>query len=272
MPEVRDTRSIPFRDPGTRGLKRVPDAARMALQAGLDRFVPPVAESAAFAFVLGCGHSGTTLIASRLGNHPAIALIPEETNLFEPRRPLAGARRFLVAALARARGNGRQIVLEKTPKHVRVTGRLRRLLPEARLIVVVRNPLDTCLSLRKRGGTLEEAIRRWLVDNGAALALAGDPLARRVHYEAVTADPETELRAMTGFLGLAWDEGVLGTASGYAATGQKTDNMRLRAEQVSRPITQNSGKWREGLTAAEAAAVRARTGALYARLGGRMPE
>jgi hypothetical protein len=163
-------------------------------------------------------------------------------------------------------------VLEKTPKHVRVAGRLRRLLPEARLIVVVRNPLDTCLSLRKRGGTLEEAIDRWLVDNGAALALAGDPFARRVHYEAVTAGPEAEFRAMTGFLGLAWDDGVLGTASGYAATEQRTANMRLRAEQVSRPIAPNSGKWREGLTAAEAAAVRARTAELYARLGGRMPE
>jgi hypothetical protein len=272
VPEVRDARSIPFRDPGTRGLKRVPDAARMALQAGLDRLVAPIPASSAFAFVLGCGHSGTTLIASRLGNHPAVALIPEETNLFEPRRPLARARRFLVAARARALGEGRQVVLEKTPKHVRVTGRLRRLLPEARLIVVVRNPLDTCLSLRKREGTLEEAIDRWMVDNGAALALAGDPLARRVHYEEVTAEPEAAFRAMTGFLGLAWDDAVLGTASGYAATGQKTANMRLRAEQVSRPITKNSGKWREGLTAAEAATVRARTGELYARLGGRMPE
>ncbi len=273
MPESRFAPSIPFRDPETRGrLKRVSDAARIALNAGLDRRVPAIAESAAFAFVLGCGHSGTTLVASRLGNHPAIALIPEETNLFEPRRPLRRAGRELRSALAAARGEGRQMVLEKTPKHVRVTGRLRRLLPAARLIVVVRNPLDTCLSLRKRGGTLAEAIERWCVDNGAALALAGDPLARFVHYEELTAAPEAAFRGMIGFLGLAWDPAVLGTASGYAATGQKTENMRLRAEQVSRPIAANSGKWRSGLTAAEAAEVRARTGEIYARLGGRMPE
>ena len=65
---------------------------------------------------------------------------------------------------------------------------------------------------------------------------------------------------------------MLGTASGYAASEQRTANMRLRAEQVSRPIAANSGKWRDGLTLAEAAAIRARTADLYARLGGRMPE
>lgn len=264
---------IPFRAPETRGrFKRVADRLRIGLNAGLDRAIPAIPESAGFAFVLGCGHSGTTLVASRLGNHPAIALIPEETNIFEPRRSLARARRALVAARATARREGRQMVLEKTPKHVRVVGRLRRLLPEARLIVVVRNPLDTCLSLRKREGTLEDAIDRWCVDNGAALRLAGDPLVRFVHYEELTADPEPAFRGLVGFLGLAWDPAVLGTATGYGAVSQRTANMRLRAEQVSRPIAANSGKWRTGLTPAEAAAVRVRTAALYERLGRRLPE
>ena len=255
--QARPAPPIPFRDPETRGrFKRVADRLRIALNARLDRGVPPIEGSAGFAFVLGCGHSGTTLIASRLGNHPAIALIPEETNLFEPRRPLARARRDLLAARAEAEAAGRSLLLEKTPKHVRVTGRLRRLLPEARLIVVVRNPLDTCLSLRRRGGTLDEAIDRWLLDNGAALPLAADPLARTFHYEDVTADPETAFRAMIGFLGLAWDPAVLGTENAYGSVAQKTPNMRLRAEQVSQPITPNSGKWRNGLTAAEIAMIR----------------
>ena len=96
LPRPRDPRPLQAR--GRRGADRA--------NAGLDRFVPAIPESAAFAFVLGCGHSGTTLVASRLGNHPAVALIPEETNIFEPRRPLGRARRFLVAALAAARARG----------------------------------------------------------------------------------------------------------------------------------------------------------------------
>ena len=56
---------------------------------------------------------------------------------------------------------------------------------------------------------------------------------------------------MAGFLGLPWDPAVLGTATAYGAMAQKTANMRLRAEQVARPITANSGKWRDGLTPAE---------------------
>ena len=264
---------IPFRDPETRSrFKRAADRARIALQARLDRRAGPIEGSAGFAFVLGCGHSGTTLVASRLGNHPDVALIPEETNLFEPRRPLAAARRTLLAARAEAAAAGRGLLLEKTPKHVRVTGRLRRLLPEARLIVVVRNPLDTCLSLRRRGGTLDQAIDRWLVDNGAALRLAADPLARTFHYEDVTAEPESVFRMMIAFLGLAWDPALLGTRTAYASVAQKTPNMRLRAEQVAQPITANSGKWRDGLTAAEVATIRTRTADLYTRFGRTLPE
>jgi hypothetical protein len=253
-------------------LRRAADRLRIALQARLDRGVPAVTDSAGVAFVLGCGHSGTTLVASRLGNHPEVALIPEETNLFEPRRPLAAARRALLDARADARRNGRRMLLEKTPKHVRVTGRIRRLLPEARLIVLVRNPLDTCLSLRGRGGTLTEAIDRWCVDNAAALRLADDPRARIVHYEDVTAEPEPAFRAMADFLGLPWDPAVLGTETAYGAVAQRTANMRLRAEQIARPIIANSGKWREGLTPAEIAEVRARTAELYARFGRSLPE
>jgi hypothetical protein len=264
---------IPFRDPESRPFwKRGPDALRIALNRRLDPGVPAIPDSAAFAFVVGCGHSGTTLVASRLGNHPGVALIPEETNLFEPRRPLRRARHTLVAAREAAQRDGRGMVLEKTPKHIRVVGRLRHLLPDARLIVVVRNPLDTCLSLRKRGGTLADAIDRWCTDNRAALALRDAAFARSFHFEAVTTDPEPAFHEMIAFLGLPWDDAVLGTATAYAAVPQKTANMRLRAEQVSRPIRPNAGAWRTGLTPAEAAEVRTRTADLYARLGGVMPE
>jgi hypothetical protein len=264
---------IPFRDPESRPFwKRGPDALRIALNRRRDPGVAPIPDSRAFAFVAGCGHSGTTLVASRLGNHPAVALIPEETNLFEPRRPLRRARHALLAALADAHAAGREIVLEKTPKHVRVTSRIRHLLPESRLILLVRNPLDTCVSLRKRGGTLPEAIDRWLTDNAAVLALKDAPFARLHHFEALTSDPEPAFRAMTAFLGLPWDEAVLGTASAYASVPQKTATMRLRAEQVAQPIRPNAGAWRTGLTPAEALEVRHRTAGLYASLGGVMPD
>lgn len=264
---------IPFRDPRSRpAWKRLPDALRIGLNRRLDEGVPPIPESGRAAFVMGSGGSGTTLVASRLGNHPSVLLLPHETNLFEPRRPLHRARRAFAAAFAEARAEGRQIVLEKTPKHVRVTGRLRHLLPEARLLVVIRNPLDTCLSLSKFDGTLEKAIESWTLDNAAALRLAGNPRALLVHYEDVTADPEPAFRAMTDFLGLPWDPAVLGADHTYSRTPQRTANMRLRAEQVSRPISANTGKWRTGLTPADAARIRTRTAELYAKLGGTMPE
>lgn len=247
---------------------------QIALRERLDRGVGPIVDPLAAAFVVGCGNSGTTLVAARLGNHPAVLVIPSETNVFEPRRSLGRARARLEAAMGEARAAGRTHLVEKTPKHVHAVARFRRLLPEARVVAVVRNPFDTCLSMRKRvsgrgWGGLDYAIERWLIDNRAVLALRGDPLASEVRYERLTADPEAELARLLGFLGLGWDPAVLAAeGSAYGTVAQRTGTMRKRVEQVAQPIRANTGQWRSELDPGEIARIRARTAALWHELGG----
>lgn len=248
--------------------------AQAALTAWRDRFVAPLGQEGDCAFVVGCGNSGTTLVASRLGTHPLVRLIPAETNLFEPRRPLARARARFLHETAAARAEGKALVVEKTPKHVHALARIRRLLPGARFVGLVRNPLDTCLSLKLRTkgrdwGGLDYAIERWLIDTGAVADLRGDPRALVLRYEDLTSAPERELRRLAAFLDLPWHRSMLdATNSAYASIRQRTATMRLRADQVRQPIRPNSGKWRSGLTPDEIATVRERTAALWARLGG----
>jgi len=88
-----------------------------------------------FGFVAGCGHSGTTLLASKLGLHPDVLLISRESNLFLPERGLRLARVIAEEWLAFARQEDRRVVLEKSPKHVHCLHRIRRLLPGVRVIV-----------------------------------------------------------------------------------------------------------------------------------------
>ena len=169
---------------------------------------------------------------------------------------------------------GKALVVEKTPKHVHALARIRRLLPGARFVGLVRNPLDTCLSLKLRTkgrdwGGLDYAIERWLIDTGAVADLRGDPRALVLRYEDLTSAPERELRRLAAFLDLPWHRSMLdATDSAYASIRQRTATMRLRADQVRQPIRPNSGKWRSGLTPDEIATVRERTAALWARLGG----
>jgi len=224
--------------------------------------------SDAFCFVTGCGHSGTTLLASKLGLHPDVLLISRESNIFAPQHGLRLARVIVQEWLAFARQEGRRVILEKSPKHVHCIGRIRRLLPAARIIVVVRNPLDTCASLFKRFGDLDLAIERWLMDNEAALAAQGQAATLLVRYEALTRAPADTLSAACSFLDIPWDPGLLERAgSVYGTDPGLRRNMAIRHEQVSQPIFDNNGKWAEVLTAEQADRVRERTAGLAGRLG-----
>jgi hypothetical protein len=233
-----------------------------------DTAVRPQPDSDAFCFVTGCGHGGTTLLASKLGLHPDVLLISRESNIFAPQHGLRLARVIVQEWLAFARQEQRRVILEKSPKHVHCIGRIRRLLPESRIIVVVRNPLDTCASLFKRFGNLDLVIERWLMDNEAALEAQAGKATLLVRYEALTRTPAATLSAACSFLGLPWDPGLLErSGSAYGSDPGLRRNMAIRHEQVSQPIYDNNGKWAEVLTSEQATRVRQRTAGLAVKLG-----
>lgn len=230
--------------------------------------VRTVPDSAEFCFVTGCGHSGTTLLASKLGLHPRVLLISRESNIFSPQRDLRLARVIVQEWQAFARQEGRSVILEKTPKHVHSAGRIRRLLPESRIIVVVRNPLDTCASLYSRFHDLDLAIERWSMDSKAALAVMQQESTLLVRYESLTRRPAETLSEACSFLGIPWDPGLLTrTGSVYGTHPDLQRNMAIRHAQVSQPIRDNNGKWVDVLDPRQAAQVRDRTAGVAARLG-----
>lgn len=220
-------------------------------------------------FVVGCGNSGTTLLASRLGLHPAIYTVPVESTAFRPHRRLAYGRDRLLRWMAEAEAAGASQIVEKTPRHVHTVHRIWALLPEARIVAVVRNPFDTVLSLRKRlGGGVDHGIARWRVANQAVRALAHDDRTLIVAYEALTADPKAELGRVLGFLGLPWDERVLVDGETPYRPRRNSRTLKLRVRQVAEPIRSNSGKWRSELTRSETERIRRRTAVLWSALGG----
>jgi hypothetical protein len=230
--------------------------------------IAPMPHSETFAFVAGCGHSGTTLVASKLGLHPQVLLISRESNIFLPSHGLRLARVILQEWLAFARQDHRTLIVEKSPKHIQAVRRLRRLLPGARIVAVARNPLDTCASLHRRFGDIDYAIERWLMDSEATLEALQEPSTLLVRYEDLTRDPAATLATVCSFLGLPWNAEILTRGgSAYGTHHELRPNMAVRNEQVSQPIHDNSGKWRAVLDARQAAQVREKTAALATRLG-----
>ena len=135
-------------------------------------------------------------------------------------------------------------------------------------MLIVRNPLDTCASLYKRFGSLDYAIERWLLDNQALADSLDNANTLLVRYEQLTCEPEETLRHVCGFLGLPWSPDILTLeGSGYESGENTHANMLIRKQQVSRPISDNNGKWRMVLDDPQAERVRSATADLATRLG-----
>lgn len=119
-------------------------------------------------FIVGLPRSGTTLLDRLLGAHPAVASagelrdfgaqlhwvadhhVPEllDDPLLErlPKLDLADVgRRYLEQT--RWRADGKRFFIDKLPPNWQVAGLIRRALPRARILHLVRDPADVCFSL-----------------------------------------------------------------------------------------------------------------------------
>jgi len=237
-----------------------------------------------FHFVAGCGHSGTTLLTAILDTHSRIMAIPWETFIFRENSP-AQARAALARWYEAAAEKGADIIIEKTPRHIRFVRRIRRAFPDSQIVLMVRNPLDTVASLKARGWTFEKSLGRWISDNEKGLD-AHEPHpehVRLLNLEDLTDEPTERVRDVCGLLGIAFEPGMLDYHTvdrQWYGGGRAVDAMVLqgrerrftqhlseRIEQIKRPIHPTVHRWPNELSAAEVAEVRRRVHDIALRLG-----
>ncbi|MEQ8663576.1 MAG: sulfotransferase, partial [Gammaproteobacteria bacterium] len=236
-------------------------------------------------FIVGMPRSGTSLVEQVLASHPQVhgageltffpELVQRLPALLGSRQPfprgLAGADATLAAsaeeylALLGRQGGGAARVTDKMPYNFLYLGLIATLFPHARVIHCRREPMATCFSIftHDLAGShpyaydLEELARAW-AGYGRLMAHWQTclPLALlEVDYEALVDDLASGARALTGFLGLAFDPACLDFhRSGRAVT-------TASQWQVRRPVyTEAKAHWRhyarhlEPLEAALAAA------------------
>jgi protein O-GlcNAc transferase len=226
-------------------------------------------------FICGCGHSGTSLMLAMLSTHTNVHGIEVETGCFlSDKKGLS----FLDRYTATAAAHNKTVLCEKTPRHVQVIGKLLDSLPEARIIVMLRNPLDVAASLRKRTGNLTSSIRRWIDDNTAWIPHSEDHRVIIVRYENLVAYPDQTLRGVCSFLELEYQEEMLdyhqvhrlyfGAEKAIRTEGQDgVAHVQLRNWQLRQPLTNFVGDWRTRLSPDEVAHVLRESASLAAKLG-----
>jgi hypothetical protein len=225
-------------------------------------------------FIVAFPRSGTTLLELTLDAHPLLRSMDERPFIQDALDEIValGIRypeqlgRLSNAQLDQIRASywGRveqkvrleagQRLVDKNPLNLLRLPVIRRLFPHARILFAIRHPCDVLLSCYMQHfrapdfallcadlRTLAVGYRRgmdfWYQQAGLL-----QPAVREVFYERFVSDFDTQVRAISDFLQLPWDEGMLAPASHARSKGFISTPSY---SQVVQPVNQKAvGRWR----------------------------
>jgi tetratricopeptide (TPR) repeat protein len=236
-----------------------------------DRFRKEGDPSSVPIFVLGMPRSGSTLIEQILASHPRIHGAGELNDLEAavsgvlgnggrpsrypecvPSLDDATLRRIGEVYLSRlpALADGKVRIVDKLPGNLLHIGLIRLILPNARVIHTVRNPIDTCVSCYSKLFTSGQNFSYDLTELGRYYrcyrelmthwrsVLPSDAMFD-VSYEDVVDDLEGQARRMIDYCGLPWDDRCLS----FDKTSRTVKTAS--AVQVRKPLFRGSlQRWR----------------------------
>lgn len=224
-------------------------------------------------FIVGMPRTGTTLLDRMLSRHRDVAAAGETQNFATVLQRAAHMSTALLASpdiaaavrnvdwpsvgaayisSARPAARDRPRFTDDMPLNCLYAGFIARALPNARIVCLRRNPLDTCISnfrnlFQFESGFYEYTldlldIGRYFIEFDRLMAFWRKVLPGRIleiDYESLVASPEPVLRQVLSFCGLAWD------AACVHPEGNPNPVHTPHAWQVRAPVyTSAIGRWR----------------------------
>ncbi|HKX56241.1 MAG TPA: sulfotransferase [Xanthomonadales bacterium] len=222
-------------------------------------------------FMVGFPRSGTTLMDQALSAHPQVEVLEEHEFLDTVRRnwvdgeglqklpgmsqpELLAARQYYLDALtARRKSPGKPVVVDKLPLNLVYLFLIHRLFPDARILFMLRDPRDACLSCYFQSFELQGAMPYFLDLQQTAdyydavmslarqsLALISNPVYLQ-RYESLVEEFEAGMHSVVQFLGLSWNEEILH----YRQKAQQKIIDTPSYQQVTQPLYREAiGRWR----------------------------
>ena len=202
--------------------------------------------------IVGCGHSGTSLLLSILSAHPDFMAVSQETNMF-----LNLSKKNLISQIydlnTKTKINRKKRWVEKTPKHITCLNRIFDVIPNAKVIIMIRDGRDVAYSHMKRGTSLEEGMNRWINDNLAAKPFYNNKNIYLLKYESIIENFYFSIKNLLAFL----DEPYFTSVEKYYETEKlfyspvvfrpkvynESTHNQYRNWQINQPIFDSRSQW-----------------------------
>ncbi|MFC4991797.1 sulfotransferase family protein [Rubritalea tangerina] len=199
-------------------------------------------------FIVGCGHSGTSLLVSILDEHPKVkALNGENYDFWVWSSPRKIREKFTETFLNI--NEDAMIPLEKTPKHIHCLDEIFRCYPRAKVIYLHRDPRAVVPSLMNRGSRVSQAINRWIYDNRAIKKYEHDERVCKLSFEQLVKFPKKNIENICNFLGVEFDVATLEhhktKRDWYGSNVNHRLHAQRRYQQINKAIDASyADKWK----------------------------
>ena len=160
-------------------------------------------------FIVGCGHSGTTILKKIMGNHKNIYSINQETGLFIRHNIKEEDIIKNLEDLDKRIELNKKWLCEKTPGHVYAIDKIFKLIKLPKIIVITRDGRDVVASLYKRYEDFDKSVNRWIVDNTEWLNNSYKDNFFLLKYENLVKEPHIQLKKICDYIQEEYDNNML---------------------------------------------------------------
>ena len=207
-----------------------------------------------FINICGCGHTGSSILARILGEHTKIYFVPLESGMYLANRYFEEFE-YRNEYINACEKEGKQFVLEKTPRHIWHVDYIRRKYKGTKFIITTRDGMEVISSLYNRTKDFDQSCSRYFDDSILSLRQLNLSDTLLVRYEDLIENPKLVLESIFNWLDLTYEENILdyylkpinwNFDNPYG--DQKPNNHDiLRNNQVNSPLTKSKINWSDKL-------------------------
>lgn len=199
-------------------------------------------------FIVGCGHSGTSLMYSILDHHKHLYSERYETGIFLQKKINFNEIEGML------KNAGKKRLVEKTPSHVTVISKIFKVFPSAKIIVMLRDGRDVACSIKERSGNFKEGVNRWIEDNTAWKDFVDNKNIYIQKLEDLTQNPEIELKKLFKFLNIQYYDNILNyhkQKRDFFTNINRQKHEINRSSQINKPIIKDTSRWQKEMSSKE---------------------